>query len=133
MKFILDSDTTIYYLRDYPSVTRKVAKFRMNELSISSMAYAEVMVGAYRSKQDTKRKIYTISELLKLFTIVDFDSYAAEVFAETKAVLMRSGKVIEDSDLIIASIAIANAMTLVTNNMKHFKRIPGLKLENWTK
>ena len=133
MKFIFDSDTIIFYLKDYPSVAQKVASFKVGELSISSMAYAEVMLGAYRSRNGSGRKVATTIELLELFSLVDFDRYSAEVFAEIKSELMKKGQIVEDSDLIIASTAVANGMTLVTNNEKHFKRIKGLKLENWYK
>lgn len=64
--------------------------------------------------------------------ILYFDELAAEKFARTKARLKIEGNLIEDMDLIKASIALANSCILVTNNVKHFKRIDGLKIENWS-
>ena len=54
-----------------------------------------------------------------------------KIFGKIKADLKKEGKIINDSDLFIASIAISNKMRLVTNNDKHFKRIEDLKIENW--
>ena len=65
--------------------------------------------------------------------MVDFDENAGKCFGEIKAYLKSKGKIICDSDLFIAAAAISNNFTLVTNNEKHFKRIEGLEIENWTR
>jgi len=54
-----------------------------------------------------------------------------ESFGELKALLEKNGNIIDDMDLLIASTALVNNMILVTNNVKHFRNIKGLKIENW--
>jgi predicted nucleic acid-binding protein len=65
------------------------------------------------------------------FKIYELDKEAVEIFAKGKARLKKSGLLIADMDLMIASITIANDLSLVTNNHKHFERIKGLRLIRW--
>ena len=74
-------------------------------------------------------KVRTIE---KAFEIVPIGSECADVFGMLKASLKKTGKILDDFDLIIAACAMTGNLTLVTNNTKHFGRIDGLKLANWT-
>jgi len=56
-----------------------------------------------------------------------------DIFAEEKARLQKKGNIVDDFDLLIGATVLANNMILVTNNEKHFKRLKGIQLENWTK
>ena len=65
--------------------------------------------------------------------VIPMTESSAKISAELYSTLRKSGKTIDDIDLLIAGVAIDNDLTLVTNNESHFNRIPGLKIENWTK
>ncbi len=81
-----------------------------------------------RDSKNLLPKVELIFENIKLYS---FDKSAAQVFGILKAELSQSGTIVADMDLMIASIAIANKETLVTNNLKHFKKIEKLTIENW--
>ena len=68
-----------------------------------------------------------------MLNVLPFNQESSEYYGKIKAQLSHSGRIIEDMDILIASIALANEGILVTNNTAHFKRIKGLKLENWMK
>ena len=72
-----------------------------------------------------------IKSLTDQMMVVESDEAINELFCEMKATLEKSGMTIDDADLYIAACARIHGLTLVTNNTKHFKRIKGLKLENW--
>ena len=132
MKYILDRDTISYLLKGDLSVRNKVQSIPIESLCTTIINYSELMYGIELEKSSRKIVKY-ITELLKAFEILQYTSHAALIFAKTKAELKNKGELIMDFDLMIASIAIANKYTLVTNNEKHFQRISSLKIENWSK
>ena len=73
----------------------------------------------------------TFQFLKEILTIYSDSNDSAELFGKIKAKLKTSGCMIEDFDILIASIAIVNGCILVTNNVHHFERIDEIKLENW--
>ncbi len=131
MKYIIDSDILIYFLKNHPKVVNKFAEAEADDIGITIITYAELLFGAYNSLK-IKKNLSKIKSFLETMTIVDFDKPAADIFARLKSDLRKEGKIISDMDLIIASICIANQLTLITNNSKHFKRIRELKIENWS-
>lgn len=90
----------------------------------------ELYFGAYKSKKITGN-LSKVRTLENAFEIISADRECAEIFGMLKASLKKSGTLLDDFDLIIASCAMTNNLTLVTNNTKHFGRIDGLKLTNW--
>jgi len=131
LKYIIDSDILIYFLKNHPKVVNKFAEAEADDIGITIITYAELLFGAYNSLK-IKKNLSKIKSFLETMTIVDFDKPAADIFARLKSDLRKEGKIISDMDLIIASICIANQLTLITNNSKHFKRIRELKIENWS-
>ena len=129
-KFLLDSDILIYFLKGKAQTVSQFAKYAANDLAISRINYTEVLYGAYNSAK-TDKNLKVVVPFLENFEVFEFDRYAAEIFAKEKARLKRQGAMLADMDLMIASIAIANNLTLVSNNIKHFERVKGLRLENW--
>lgn len=87
------------------------------------------MYGAYNSKNVLKER-RSVEELVAHFPIVALDNCSLE-YAGNKVKLRKAGTPIDEFDLLIASSALHYNLTLVTDNIKHFKRIEGLKLENW--
>ena len=131
MKYLLDTDIIIYWLKDtYPNIQDKISKVDNDEIYISSITVAELYFGAYYSSQVIKN-IELIDEVAAELNILHLDFGCGKIFGKIKADLKKEGNIINDSDLFIASIALKNKMTLVTNNNKHFKRIQNLYIENW--
>jgi tRNA(fMet)-specific endonuclease VapC len=94
------------------------------------LTVAELYYGAYNSSR-VSENLKLIEELTSSIEILPFDDKCTNFFGKIKSQLKKSGDLINDSDLFIASIALRNNLCLVTNNEKHFKRIEGLRIENW--
>ena len=131
MRYIVDSDILIYFLKQHPQVTQKFGTRDPDEIGTTIINYAELLFGAYNSAK-VKQNLKNIKSLLETISIINFEKNAGEIFAQLKTNLRKSGKVIADLDLIIASICLSNDFILVTNNTKHFGRIEELKIENWS-
>ena len=129
-KLLLDSDILIYFLKGNRQVVEQVSHHAPEDLITSRINYTELLYGAYNSTR-VESNLRTILSFLDHFEILEFDKNAAEIFAQEKARLKKSGTIIADMDLMIASIAIANDVALVTNNVKHFERIKNLRLVRW--
>lgn len=131
MSYLLDTDIIIYWLNDaIPNIRNKINSIANDEIYISSITVAELYFGAYYSSQVIKN-IELLNEFTSEVNILNLDTECGKIFGKIKADLKKEGKIINDSDLFIASIAISNKMRLVTNNDKHFKRIEELHVENW--
>ncbi len=130
--YLLDTDTIIFSLKGNAAV-RKNLLFHINDaIKISTITLMELYYGAYKSKKVTGNlaKIKTIEQSLE---IIPVGIEAAEIFGMLKSKLEKTGSRLDDFDLIIAACSLAHNLTLVTNNEKHFQRIEGLKLANWTR
>ena len=131
MRYIVDSDILIYFLKQHPQVTQKFGTTDPDQIGTTIINYAELLFGAYNSAK-VQQNLKNIKSFLETISIINFDKNAGEIFAQLKTNLRKSGKVIADLDLIIASICLSNDFILVTNNIKHFGRIEELKIENWS-
>jgi predicted nucleic acid-binding protein len=100
-------------------------------MKMSVITLMELFYGAHKSQKIASNlaKIKTLENSLE---IIPVGEELAEIFGMTKAQLEKAGSPLDDFDLIIASCALSNNLVLVTNNVKHFRRIEGLKLTNWT-
>lgn len=99
-------------------------------MGISSITVAELEYGVYKSQQKEQNQT-ALNQFLIPLEIVPYDEKAAKVYAEVRGELERKGMVIGAMDMLIASQAISLEVTLVTNNVNEFSRIPNLVLENW--
>jgi len=109
---------------------RRLALTPREEQFTTSITLAEILYGAARAGSEAlaRRARELVSQLV---AILPFDSRAAEVYAPLRAQLERQGRRLDEPDLRIASIALARDLTLVTGNVRHFARIPDLRVENW--
>jgi tRNA(fMet)-specific endonuclease VapC len=130
IEYVLDTDTCIYWLKGEERIRKKVEQVRADSLRTTIITLAELKYGAYYSLKVIEN-LESISKFLKEVKVLSLDYDATERFGKIKAELRRSGQVIQDFDLLIASITLSHAGVLVTNNVEHFKRISGLKYENW--
>jgi tRNA(fMet)-specific endonuclease VapC len=131
MKYLLDTNTCIRYLNQRSE--RVTARFKAeNEhgIVVCSVVRAELYFGAMKSSQPdvtmTKQRAFA-----ERFTSLPFDDAAAEHYARIRADLTRAGTPIGPNDLMIAAIALAHDLTLVTHNTREFGRVAGLKIEDW--
>ena len=130
MTWLLDTNTCIFLMKLREPVTRRVKQLGPDDLAVSTITCAELWFGAAKS-QHPQRSRAAQDAFLEPFRIVDFDIKAADRYATTRAHLALAGRQIGDRDLMIASIALANRMTVVTNNAAEFVRVPGLAVEDW--
>lgn len=128
---MLDTNICIYIIKNKPqSVREKFSTFEVGELCISSITVSELMYGAHKS-QHTQRNLQAIEAFLLPFEIVEYDYNASKYYGMIRADLEAKGQVIGSLDMLIAGHAMALGTTLITNNMKEFKRVEGLALDNW--
>jgi len=131
MKYLLDTDIIIYWLKGNVKIEKKSMSVKLKNIGFSIISKAELCFGAYNSSHVAKNTD-NIRILSKKISVLSFDEAASEIFGRIKSDLKKSGKIILDADIMIASTALANNLILVTNNSKHFERIKGLKIENWS-
>jgi len=130
LKYLLDTNTCVYLLNGNESLKKKVREIGVYSLSISNCVLAELYFGAYRSKK-IEENLKRIELFKKNLTILSDSEVSARLFGKIKAALRFKGTIIEDFDILIASIATSNNCILVTNNTEHFERIDGLQIQDW--
>ena len=130
-RYLLDTNVCIELLRGNKTVRKKIEEAGPQHCKISEITVAELYYGASKSTRSFEKK-QDIRFLLKLFDLALISPALAE-YGEIKAYLEQEGKRIDEFDLLIGATAIEGDMILVTNNTKHLSRIPGLRLEDWTK
>jgi predicted nucleic acid-binding protein len=131
VSYIVDTDILIYFLKNHPIVVEHFSGHSLSELATTRVNATELLYGAHNSSSPS-RSLLIHRSLLKELVVYEFGEAASEVFASEKARLKKQGNLIEDMDILIASICIVESKILVTNNTKHFQRISGLKIENWS-
>jgi len=128
--FLIDTDIIIYSLKgnqkvlDWFEAKKNLPKF------ISCVTYGELVYGAKKSSHPEKN-LATVRRVAGIFPVLDLTRDIMELFGGLKAILSSQGKTLDDMDLLIAATAIHLNLSLVSNNDKHFQRIPDLFLENW--
>lgn len=130
MPYLIDTDIVINSVKGNQAVNQYIAKYAAIPKAISIITFGELLYGAKKSSQKDKNTS-VVYRLAEIFPIVGITRSTIEAFTEIKLALDRKGERIEDFDLLIAATALSLNYTLVTNNMKHYKRIEGLQLENW--
>jgi tRNA(fMet)-specific endonuclease VapC len=128
--WMLDTDTCSYILREHPpQVLARLDQVARDDVALSAVVCAELRYGAARAK--SKKLAKTIEDWLAMFIILPWDDAASLAYARVRSGVESRGRPIGNLDLLIASHAVALGAVLVTNNVKHFSQVSGLKLENW--
>lgn len=131
MRYMLDTNTCIYIIKRAPEhVYRRFKTHRIGDIGISAITYCELQFGVTNSKKPEENQL-ALTEFLGPLEVLDFPSAAAPINGRLQTHLQRAGTPIGNYDLVIAAHAAHEGFTLVTNNIKEFKRVLGLKLENW--
>ena len=129
MKYLLDTDSVSYALRGQGDVGERIRECNPSDLRISAITLAELRYGADRKGS---RKLHgLIDTFAGAIEVVSFDEVAAAEFGRIGSMLAERGTPIGEFDVLIAAHAVSLRCTLVTNNVRHFSRVPGLSVENW--
>jgi tRNA(fMet)-specific endonuclease VapC len=128
-RYLLDTDTLSFALRGQGGVAAQIRERKPSELCLSAITLAELRFGADRKGS---RKLHGLIDLLAAdMAVVPFDEAAATEYGRIGSLLAERGTPIGELDVLIAAHALALRYTLVTNNTRHFSRVPGLSLESW--
>jgi tRNA(fMet)-specific endonuclease VapC len=131
-RYLLDTNICIYIRQRKPDeVLRRFHKLRPGEAALSVITYGELLYGAAKSAQRAAA-LERLRELVHFLPALALPESAAETYEAIRAQLESKGEMIGNNDLWIAAHALASGLTLVTNNEKEFRRVRGLKIENWT-
>lgn len=129
--YMLDTDICIYIIKRKPrSVLKRLESLQPGQLAMSAITFAELMNGAKKSKQ-VEANVAKLNELGELIQICPFDQKAAIFYGDVRSTLEKKGNIIGSNDLLIAAHALSLDWILVSNNEKEFKRVDGLRIENW--
>lgn len=131
--YLIDTNICIYLIKNkYEHIHKKVEQEGTHKIAISSITVAELEFGIAKSQYVEKNRI-ALLEFLAPFEIIPFTELDCEYFGGLRAYLNKKGTPIGPYDLQIAAQCLARDLTLVSNNIKEFERVPGLKYENWIK
>ncbi len=130
--YILDTDTLIYFLKGNQTVVENFRSNTNRPKAISVITYGEMVYGAEKSKK-TSQNMAKIHRLAEIYPIIDITRSVMDSFGEIKASLSTQGLTVDDFDLLIGCTALTLNYTIVTNNTKHYSKIPGLNVVNWAK
>jgi tRNA(fMet)-specific endonuclease VapC len=131
MTWLLDTNTCVDYLRRPDGrVGRRLTQAHLADIAVCAVVKAELYFGALNSGEPVWawRQVH---EFLGPLRSYPFDDRAAEAYARLRIELARKGTLIGPHDLLIASIALANGLVLVTHNVREYQRVAGLRLEDW--
>ena len=131
MNFLLDTDTCSAHMRRPARLAHRFIQ-HTDGLAIPSIVLAELYAGAYKHP-NPPALLALIADLLEEVTVLDFDPACAEQFGRVRGTLLQQGIEVSRMDLLIASVALAHNLTLVTHNTADYRHIPGLRLEDWLK
>ena len=130
LKYLLDTDISIYVMKNKPLSVRAQFSRHDGNIAISSVSMMELYYGCYHSEQQD-RNLETLDGFRKRLSVLEFDLRAAEHAGDIRANLRQTGQMIGAYDLMIAGHARSLGLILVTNNSREFERMEGLRLENW--
>ncbi len=130
IKYMLDTNIVSHLIKGHEKVIEQVTSKPIFDICISSITQAELLFGLAK-RPDAKKLHLLVKEFLLRIEIISWNSDAAKTYGKTRAELENKGKIIASLDLLIATHALSNKFTLITND-KAFLQIENLKIEDWT-
>jgi len=131
MQYLLDTNICIYIARERPlRVMARLQQTRPGDLGMSVVTYLELSYGAWKSDRH-EESLIGIERLRRLVPVAPLDESVASQYGRVRTELERKGTPIGPYDLLIAAHALNLGLILVTNNVREFARVGGLKVENW--
>lgn len=131
MKYLLDTNVLISLFKNKYGIRDAILAVGRKQCVISTLTIGELLVGAYKGKDVRQRN--EVEKTKELFSTIPVSEAIIDVYAKTRATLELQGIRIDDIDLLIASTAIYHNLIVVTHNVKHFDRIPGVQVTDWEK
>jgi len=130
---LIDTDILSYFFKGDADVVRNFSKYldQYDVIEISLVTYYEITSGLLA--KNALKQLAVFEDFANENIVIPLTEKSVRISAELYSILRQTGNSLDDIDLFIAGVAIENELTLVTNNEKHFARIPGLKIENWKK
>lgn len=130
--YLLDTNACVFLLnRSRPKLARKLLAMRADDIVLSAIVAAELTYGAAKSRRPAEARA-AIDVLLGTFALVGFAMPAVEAYGALRADLERRGAPIGPMDMLIAAHAVSLGSVLVSNNLREFRRVPGLRVEDWS-
>jgi tRNA(fMet)-specific endonuclease VapC len=131
VKFLLDTNACVSHLRGtQPTITSKLNAALTGDIVLCSVVKAELIFGALRSNRPHEN-LQRLGVFFSGLASLPFDDASAEQYATIRSALAIAGTPIGPNDLMIASIAVANGVTLITHNVSEFGRVAGWNIEDW--
>ncbi len=129
--YLLDTDTLIYFLKGNEAVVENFKASMNTPKALSVITYGELIYGC-RESERVAENLARVHHLADLYPIIDITRSVMDSFGEIKAQLSTTGTTVDDFDLLIGCTALALNYTVVTNNTKHYEKISGLNVVNWS-
>jgi tRNA(fMet)-specific endonuclease VapC len=130
-KYLLDTNICIFHFKRKYNVQERLQEIGYKNCAISEITLAELIYGAECSA-DVEKNMNFINNFIRQIQVLPILN-VIEIYAKEKALLRKTGNMIDDLDIFIGATAIANNMILVTDNEKHFNRLSNIQIENWIK
>lgn len=128
--YLLDTDTLIYFLKGNEAVVRNFRACTDIPKALSVITYGELVHGCRKSERVVEN-LAKVHRLAELYPIIDVTRSVMDSFGEIKASLSAAGTTVDDFDLMIGCTALTLNYAVVSNNTKHYQKIPGLRVVNW--
>jgi tRNA(fMet)-specific endonuclease VapC len=132
LQYLLDTNICIYVIKNYPTRLRERFNRLAEQLCISSITLGELHYGAEKSERRLQN-LQAVEHFTARLEVLSFSAKAAAHYGEIRAALERAGKPVGPHDMLIGAHARSEGLIVVTNNTREFTRIPGLRVENWTR
>lgn len=129
--YLLDTNIISYWMRGDEAVVERIKERSPSDLFLSAITLAEILYGIEKSPVKKKERRLKIEKISSLLGVYSFDEAAAEKYAVIRVQLEKASMIISERDTQIASIAMAHRLIIVTHNVKEFRRIDNLKVEDW--
>ena len=130
LKYMLDTNIVIYVIKRRPIEILEVFNAHAGQMCISSITLAELLHGVEKSSMITKN-LRKVEDFVSRLEVLPYENSAASHYGDIRANLEKKGTVIGVNDLHIAAHARSEGQILVSNNVREFERVEGLRLENW--
>lgn len=130
LKFMLDTNICIFTIKNKPERVRERFNLNTSRMCISSVTLMELIHGAEKS-QMPERNLAVVEGFVSRLEVLDYDAQAAIHSGQIRAELARKGTPVGPYDQMIAGHARSRGLVVVTNNLREFERIPGIRVEDW--
>jgi tRNA(fMet)-specific endonuclease VapC len=129
MAYLLDTDWVIDYLKGKKTIVEKLQKLFDEGLTMSVISLAELYEGIFASK-NPKKHLNTLQDFLSGIVVLGITDEICQTFGKLRAEQRKTGIIIDNFDLLIGSTTLVHDLTILTDNVKHFKKIEGIKIKS---